>query len=264
MFDRVKLAIFTLLRTVLGINCKMSDSTAGILPFVPENILVYNMRMQNLKMLEGLALQQQWRVTCLRAYKCRASSRHEYLSATVVDSNDKTRTSHVTVERQRGDPIHVVDTNIVIVPDPAPSNLFSVSNTSISSFPSTSSNSDPFANYDMIAPVSASGKKNSSDDLIYELNFGEKPLYLYQLTVLAVLIHKNNTRYLLIDNNCYHFAGTIVKVLEQHYNIANSVDGSGGRWWCGLVLFPGKSGGHNSSILERFKEEIKKFVSLQF
>lgn len=265
MFDRVKSFIFTLLRDVLGIKLKMSDSAAGVLPPLAENILTYYMRMETLKKLEGLALQKQWRVTSVKAYKRRAPSRHEYISASVIDSNNKI--SHVIIERQIGDPIQVQlespadDTNI----DPSSPGLFSVSNLSISSISSTSSNSDSLSNYDMIAPIQSPGTKNKNDDLIYGLNFEGKPLYLYQLAVLAVLIHNHNTRYLLIENNCYHYAGTILKVLEQEYNVANSVDDTGaGKWWCGLVLYPGKSGGHASSLLERFREEVKKFVSFKF
>ena len=69
-----------------------------------------------------------------------------------------------------------------------------------------------------------------------------------------------------MSNNCYHYAGTIVKVLEHEYGLANSVVGdSAGKWWCGVVIFPHKKGLNSLSLLlEKFREEMKKFVSLLY
>ena len=64
-----------------------------------------------------------------------------------------------------------------------------------------------------------------------------------------------------MENNYYHYAGTISKVLEQYYNVTNTVDTSiAGKWWCGVVIFPTTKGG--TPLLEKFEEEIKSFVSV--
>jgi hypothetical protein len=44
---------------------------------------------------------KEWRVTCVKAYKSKATSQHEYVSATVV--NPSGTTAHVAIERGRGD-----------------------------------------------------------------------------------------------------------------------------------------------------------------
>ena len=95
---------------------------------------------------------------------------------------------------------------------------------------------------------------DKNDELVYELIF-EKPFFLYELTVLAMVVHDQNTSYFLMTNNCYHYAGTIVKVLEQKYNIVNTADGAGAGKWCGLPIYPGKKDG-GSSILEDRKSVV--------
>ena len=74
-------------------------------------------------------------------------------------------------------------------------------------------------------------------------------------------MHEENTSYLLMSNNCYHYAGTILKVLEEQYDTVNTTDGAAAGKWCGLVLYPGVKGGNTSSLLEKFREGIKNFVS---
>jgi hypothetical protein len=269
MFDRFKRSLITFLRTILRLKMTSDwdDPSQAVLPPVTENVLTYRMRMASIKKADGLALLQKWRVTCLRGYKSRATSRHEYVSATVVDS--KNRTSYIIIERQRGDPIELqvrpsesvnecnTDRNI----DSARLKPFSASNPSLLSI-SISLNSDSLATCDSISPIPSPGTKKDNDDLIYELNFKETPLYLYQLALLAFLVHKENTQYLLMDNNCYHYAGTIMKVLESAYRVTNTVDPTiAGKWWCGLVIFPLTKGGNLVSFVEKFREEIRAFVS---
>jgi len=181
------------------------------------------MRMALIKKGEGLTELQKWRVTIVRGYKSRAVSRHEYISATVV--NSKGDISYVKIERQRGDPIELELSESVSTDKPfsAPklelsesvstdkpssasklfsaSKPFSASNPSLTSISPTSLKSDSLksdslATCDSISPISPPGKKHESDDMIYELDFEGKPFYLYQLGLLAVLVHDENTRYL--------------------------------------------------------------------
>jgi len=268
MFDRLKPTVFALLHTVLGI--KMTSALVGpfVLPPVAEHIITYNLRLTSMKKADGLEILKKWRVTCIKGYKSKTASRHEYITATVVDSDNKT--SYVKIERERGDPNHLSDANINRDIDPAPLRLCSASSPSLSSIPSSfsspsiSSISDSPLNHDMIAQISSPGKKKESDVLIYELIFGETQLYLYQLAVLAYRIHMENKRYLLIENNCYHYAGTIMRVLEEEYNVVNTVvDTGAGKWWCGVPVYSLKNGRDTSSLSQKFREEIKAFVSLQ-
>jgi hypothetical protein len=110
---------------------------------------------------------------------------------------------------------------------------------------------------------SLNGMWDKSDELIYELNF-DKPLYLYELALLGVIVHEENTSYLLMSNNCYHFAGTIIKVLEEEYNVVNTADGACGGKWCGFVIYPGNKEGNSSSLGEKFREGVKNFVSILY
>ena len=78
------------------------------------------------------------------------------------------------------------------------------------------------------------GRYKKDDELISNLVFSdsENPLYLYQLALLALTLHGIHQSYLLTTNNCYHFAGSIVKVLEQEFEIQNTVkDSKAGKWY---------------------------------
>ena len=261
MLDKLKPALLTLLHSILGLKMTSSGSwVPAVLPPCAEPIITYSQRMAAMAMKngDGITLLKKWQVKQARAFKSRSTSQHEYISATVVDSENKT--SYVIIERVRGDPepIHSSDTDQVI--DPQPVKLFSASNPSISSISSVPDSISTCAVDDRITPISSPGKRNKSDELIYELIF-EKPLYLYELAILAVIVHEENTSYLIMTNNCYHYAGTIMKVLENHYGIANTAVGAGAGKFCGLVLYPGKKEGNRSSLVEKFREGIKNFVS---
>jgi hypothetical protein len=78
---------------------------------------------------------------------------------------------------------------------------------------------------DKVFPMGGSGMKNPDDELIHDLTFTNS-IYLYELAVLAFAVHEANTSYLLVSNNCYHFAGTITKLLEMEHNTMNIVDGA--------------------------------------
>ena len=106
--------------------------------------------------------------------------------------------------------------------------------------------------------------KKADDQLIYDLNFPpHNPLYLYQLAITALIVHQVNTSYFLVTNNCYHYAGAIMKLLEIQYNIANSASGANAGKWCGLDIYQDQDPERNlASLVERVSKAIKEFVSL--
>jgi hypothetical protein len=117
-----------------------------------------------------------------------------------------------------------------------------------------------FVANDRVSPVGLTGTKAPSDEMICDLVFTE-PLYLHQLAVMALIVHKVNTSYLLVTNNCYHYTGTIMKLLERGHRITNTVDGANAGKWCGInILGTQDSERKFSSLLERVNDSIKEFV----
>jgi hypothetical protein len=58
------------------------------------------------------------------------------------------------------------------------------------------------------------------DKILGKLKFEtDRPLYLYQLAILAVTLHESDTCYRLFSKNCYWFAGLLVDVLKVDYKL---------------------------------------------
>ena len=205
---------------------------------------------------EGITRLKKWRVIHARAYKSMSASEHEYVSVAVVDPQDKI--SYVAIERRRSDPDPIPSSNTNI--DPQPLGPFSSSNSSLSSVSLVPDSISPnrLAD-DRISPLPSSGMWDVSDKLICELRF-DKPLYLYELAILALIVHEVNTSNLLITNNCYIFAGTIMRMLVEVYDPMDTAGGANAGEWCGVVI-SSSTEGNISFLLEKFKECIKKFVS---
>ena len=251
MFKRLKRTVFTLLHTVLGIKMTSSLEPA-VLPLASEPIVPYCQRLAAMKKGAGITELKKWRVIVARAYKSKSTSRHEYVSVDVVGPQDKIY--YVAIERQRGDPD----------PDqPQPLGTFSSSNLSLSSISLSSNSISPNRPVDDKISLLASPTWRKSDELVGELHFKEKLVYLYEIAILAFIVHGVNTSYLLMTNNCYHYAGTIMKVLEKEYEIADTAGGANAGKWCGVAIFS-SSEGNFSPLLVKFKECIKEFVSLRF
>ena len=53
---------------------------------------------------------------------------------------------------------------------------------------------------------------------------------LLDLTLLAQAVHNAQPSYLLFLDNCYHFSGTMIYVLESKYNSAITMAGTAGKW----------------------------------
>jgi hypothetical protein len=227
---------------------------------MPEHITTYCQRLAAMKKGERIALLKGWQVIGIKAYKFkRSSSQHEYVSIAVVDPKNKT--SYVAIERGRGQP------NPKPSVDPQPVGQFSSSNASLSSLSSFSDFISPTRLADdRISPMLATAREgmwNESDELICEFNI-KKLLCLYELAFLALIVHEANTSYLLKTNNCYHYVGTIMKVLAEEYGTLNPVEGAGAGEWCGLVIYSGKEASMGVTLdylVEGFKNVVKKFVS---
>jgi hypothetical protein len=263
MFDRVKPSLLNFLHTMFGM--KMTSSFIPVvLPPTSEPVVTYIQRLAAMKKGDGIMQLKKFRVTHARAYKSKAPSQHEYVSATVVDPENKT--SFIAFERLRGDPEYInasdINTDPIIDPntDPSRLGLFSTSNSSVSSVSSVLDSTSAHFTNDRVAPIPPPGKWDKKDEIIRELKF-EKPLFLYELAILAVIVHEMNKSYLLMTNNCYHYAGTIMDVLEKAYDAMKTAESSDAGKWCGLALYPGENGGNTSSLFEKFREEIGKFVS---
>ena len=261
MLDRFKSTTLTWFRTMLGVKTTTSSSPLHFqpttLPACPENIESYYQKLVAMKEGKGIS---QLQVICVRAYKSMAPSRHEYVSAIVVDPDSDSKLTYLAIERGRGDPETIPSSGSG---DPKPKgDLFSSSNHSIVSLSSVSdSNASHLSAIDKISPMATSsdGMWDEGDELIFELKFDKKCLYLHELAILALLVHKLNTNYLLTTNNCYHYACTIMKVLEIQYETMNTVENSRAGTWCGIIIC--SMDGNFVSLVEDFRKGIKDFVS---
>ena len=185
-----------------------------------------------------------WHVRELRLNKTKALSRHEYLAAQVVSGEGKP--FWIALERTRGE---VVDKKEEVEKlsehgsnediegglgggSPAVGGISlarswtGVQDALASSSSVLDSLDKLFASHeadDRVSILDNSGKHNGDDDTFQTFFFpppssDEKPLYLYELVVFATVTHRLNPKYLLMSNNCYFFAGTVMKVIKDMYN----------------------------------------------
>lgn len=256
MFRRLKFAAIKLIRTVFRI--KMASSSTlnfDILPPATEPIGTYWQRLLLLAQAQGVSKLKEWRVVQARAFKTKAVSQHEYISAAVRSPDGQVH--HVAIERGRGD---IEKSNIRSSSNPS---LTSLSARSVSDLVSPTRDAE-----DTISPLEMrlgldQGKRNTKDELIFELTFeaGGRPLYLYELASLAKVVHNGGLSYLLMTNNCYHFAGSIMKSIEVAYEVENSVEGGLAGKWCGLDIYSKKKWSMEL-VLQDFREDTKTFVSI--
>ena len=237
MFDRLKSTVFILLRTLLRTKIS-SPWDPDVIPKCPEPILSYSQRLAAM----GITQLKNYQVTSVKAYKSKETCGREYISVAVFDLH-KNKASNVIIERLSGG----------LGPNPSSDSISSIS------LPSNSITSTCSVE-DIIAPISSGGSLwKKSDELICELNF-EKELYLYELAVLAVVVHEVDEDYRLMANNQCHYIGTIMKVLQEEYKALNAVGGADAEGkWCGVVIYSGQES--ISSVHEKFKSDVKEFVS---
>lgn len=259
MFRR---SVLTFLYTVLGIRMA-SPWSPTVLPDEYEPITPYCKRLASMMKSEGIEHLKKWQVVRIRAFKSLGASRHEYICATVTEKTGTlgTRaypTHNFAIERGRSsDPIPTFKPTISHDPQEM---MISFSKSSVSSISDTSS--PTYYADDIISPLPDTGSYEKDDELISNLVFSdsENPLYLYQLALLALTLHGIHESYLLATSNCYHFAGSIVKVLEQEFEIQNTVKNSKAGKWYNLDIVSMKEW-NIASIRERYKANVMAFVS---
>jgi hypothetical protein len=260
------------------IRLKMIPPTIvpGAVPKVSEHISSYCEKIAAMKKSDGVEQFKEWQVDVVTAYKCKEAERHEYIRFDVRSNrNQDLKEAELVIERTVGESSPILDLpgsdahrdscgslknlieNLAL--------LASASNSSSSaSLPSSSPSSSPsspscFAD-DRILPLAAR-KRNKADTRIYELHFTGKPLFLYQLAILALVVHRSNAEYILTTNNCYHFAGTIMKALQFDYLVPNMAEDADAGHWCGLDMFARKTGNNIAAVVDSFHEHLKNFVS---
>jgi hypothetical protein len=165
-------------------------------------------------------------------------SEHEYLVAYIQTPAGTTK--YLAIERLRGAenlsshgevvPTSQSDTALACVgcPDdilPTPStpsrkkhHASGSSSSSISSLDSLSKKSPRHAND--VVQVLDNPYHKEADKEFTQLEFTtNRPLYLYQLAILAETLHKSEICYKLFSKNCYWFAGLLLDVLETDYDL---------------------------------------------
>jgi len=130
---------------------------------------------------------------------------------------------------------------------------------------STSSSPQQFAD-DRVTPLQSAKWQTTGKHLSTLIFQAEKPLYLYNLAMLAEEIHKENPTYALLSNNCYHFIGIMAIILVAVYNPqAEYPPGSknNGGQFCGIEIFNRDQMDIAIATIRRnFKKCVTNFVSL--
>ena len=187
----------------------------------------------------------------VKLYKTIGRSRHEYISIKVLAPNKAF--FYLAIERLRGEIIDKVDPkaqppppgdssggSLSDQPPPFPTDVITTASPprkssfkeKLPALPSASlsvTSLDKFVpkhNADDIVTLLSSGKHNNEDEVFRTLSFAP-PIPLWKVAVLAKTLHNMSRHYLLFSDNCYYYAGTIIKVLQEEYNPTVDVDTTG-------------------------------------
>jgi hypothetical protein len=174
-------------------------------------------------------------VTELHLVKQKSSAQHEYIVAHIRAPDGTER--YLAVERlcgpQRIDPVLASRSDSSLA-------LARSANTSVidlqTNEPSHPSRTTSLAsldsfkkqyNADDVVRVLDRSLHDANDITLGKLVYKDRPLYLYQLVVLAVMLHDNEEGYKLITRNCYWFVDSLITVLEAHYLKMKRLRGDG-------------------------------------
>ncbi len=259
MFDNFKSTISTLFHLF---NHRMAPPD-DILPIRTQHVTVYLKSLQAVNTCKGTKALGRWKLIETRGYKAKSISRHEYMVSALCGPGNKVY--YLAIERMGGE-LAVPNTRPMSRSEidlSRPTLLNSISS-SKSSLVSISDSSSPDRLAEDRISVLQSWKKDKDDILVGTLIFPDedKSPSLYELAILAVIVHKASPSYLLLSKNCYHYAGTIMRVLREAYSPAvMKMDGvHAGMWWCGLDLFTAHKG-NTPALCDALRKEVKEFVS---
>jgi hypothetical protein len=166
-------------------------------------------------------------VTELYLVKQRSSAQHEYLVARIRAPDGTER--YLAVERLRGP--QRVDPDLASRSDSSVALARSANTSAVdlqNNEPSHPSRTTSLAsldslkkqhNADDVVRVLDKPLHDTSDITLGKLVFKDRPLYLYQLVILAVVLHESDKGYKVITRNCYWFAGLLIAILEANYGL---------------------------------------------
>ena len=206
------------------------------LPIHSQHVSVYLNSLLAANNSKGTKKLREWKLIESRGFKVPSLTRHEYV---VTDVRDPDGSHHyIAIERMVGDPaVPTVRSELDLSQLTLRDSLFS-SKSSLSSICDSSLPDRHAKDRIFILP---SWKKDKKDELIGTFLFtnpdNDTSPSIYELTILANLIHKSGPRYLLFTKNCYHYAGTILAILREAYAPVVKMEGHARKWWCRLDLF---------------------------
>jgi hypothetical protein len=105
-------------------------------------------------------------------------------------------------------------------------------------------------------------KQENDDVSVGNLTFkDDRPLHLYKLATLVVTLHECKLSYDLLSNNCYWFAGLLIKVLENCFQVefkpAKPPQPKPG-WWKDFKIYKPREG-EVEKVSDDFNKSVKSF-----
>jgi len=229
------------------------------IPEHPIPIVAYCQLLRSQFMEEGDAHMNDYLVTEAKLYKSTATSRHEYISLKVQGPRKKI--IYIAIERARGSVVDKVDkkddpkakdpydddndddaqptgvfsarrptnqsnVSLALQADAAPKSRRFLSSSSSPSVASLDKFGRKHKAQDEISVLSSTGMHESTDQVFRTLIFSSA-IPLYEIALLGSTLHQMRRYYLLFSDNCYYYAGTIIKTLEDKYKPALAVETTG-------------------------------------
>ena len=225
------------------------------LPIRSQHVTVYLNSLLAANTSKGTKKLRKWKLIESRGFKAHSLTRHEYVVSDVRDPGGSHH--YIAMERMAGDPA------IRSALDLGQSTLRDSMSTSKSSLSSICDSSSPDRHAEDKIFVLPSWKKDKKDVLIGSIVFAnpddDLSPSIYELAILADIVHKSSPWYLLFTKNCYHYAGTILAVLREAYSPVMKMESHGGKWWCGLDLFT-EHKGNISALCESLQKVAAESV----
>lgn len=265
MFDRFKFttsskstfksAISSFGHKMLGLKFS-TPPTNLIHPGHNTPVLTYVATLEALNLGVGSNELRKWKVVKVTRLKSKKISRHEYMRASLRDPEEKI--TYLVFERTVGE---IVDPPVTeSCPDLTKPRL-TRTKSSISSI--SNSISPEHLAQDVVSPL-AKGKWDNGDE-VGTLTFKEDNLpTLQEVSLLAGVVHDANPKYLLFSNNCYHYCGTMMRVLDKVYSpVVDIPVGSKAGTWCGIDLSTVHKG-NIPALCANFHDKVNNIVSFNY